>query len=371
MPIALRTSFFMNFDDLISYDELYESYLKCRRSVSWKPCVKSFDINAPERIWKMHQQLADGTWKDRKPKPILIMYPKKREWLSIPFRDRIFQRSINDNVLYPVVTKSFIEENSACQIGKGISHARKITNRNLRRMYINHGRDFYVMQIDIHHYYQTMPHDGVKAMFKRVLDDDRIYQHVCSVLDTQNDSDHGFNPGSQMIQIAGIAYLSPVDHYAKEQLHLRNYQRYMDDFLAFHEDKEYLEKCLGDIVGKLRAYGFEVNETKTHVISVKDGFRFLGFDYRLTESGKIVMTIPTEKVRHERRKLRREVILWSKGDLPKQKIYDGLRSWKSTHQGGSTYKVFMRLDQYLSELFKEYANENQKTEKQYQRPRQP
>jgi hypothetical protein len=83
------------------------------------------------------------------------------------------------------------------------------------------------------------------------------------------------------------------------------------------------------------------------------------------------MTIPTEKVRHERRKLRREVILWSKGDLPKQKIYDGLRSWKSTHQGGSTYKVFMRLDQYLSELFKEYANENQKTEKQHQRPRQP
>lgn len=356
----------MEYKELISYDALYESYLKCRRGVNWKPCVRSFDLNAPQRILKMNEELENGTWKNGTPRPILITYPKRREGLSIPFRDRVYQRSINDNLLYPLMSKSFIHENSACQIGKGPEHAREICKRNLRREFINNGLDFYVLQIDIHHYYQTIPHAEAEALFKDKLDE-QTYKAVCEVLRSQNSSDVGYNPGSQMIQIVGISMLNGVDHYCKEQLHLKDYQRYMDDFLASHSDREYLQACLEKIVAKLENLGFEINPEKTHVTAVKDGFRFLGYDYRLTRTGQIVMTIPSDKVEHERRKLKREVILWSQGKMKKSKIYDGLQSWESAHSAGNTHKVFVRMEQYLKGLWKEYGNEVQKVENEHPR----
>lgn len=346
----------MTYNELISFDELYKSYEKCRRNVSWKPGVKSFGLNAAERIYKMSEQLHDGTWKNGKPKPITIWYPKKREGLSIPFKDRIYQRSINDNVLYPTMAKGFIWENSACQLDKGTDHARKICNQQLHRMFIKYGLDFWVWQIDIHQYYQHMYHDKVKYMFEEALDEHRVFSEICKILDLQNNSDMGYNPGSQMIQIAGISYLSPLDHYCKEQLHIEEYQRYMDDFKALGHDRIRMEETLKITVDKIHELGFEVNPDKTHVLHITEGFRFLGFDYRMTETGKIIMTLPSEKVEHERRKLRREVILWSKGKMPKSKIYDGLQSWKSTQNCGNVSKVFMRMDQYLKSLFEEYAS---------------
>ena len=63
------------------------------------------------------------------------------------------------------------------------------------------------------------------------------------VLDGQYEGDTGYNPGSQMIQIAGIAFLDEVDHYIKERLRIKHYIRYMDDFILIHKDKEYLRQC--------------------------------------------------------------------------------------------------------------------------------
>lgn len=131
-----------------------------------------------------------------------------------------------------------------------------------------------------------------------------------------------------------------------------------------YPDYSILCEDLDRIIERLNSLGFTVNPNKTHVISIRDGFRFLGFNYRLTDTGKIIMTIPSNKVEHERRKLRREVILWSQGKISKAKIYDGLNSWKSTHKDGNTNKVFMHLDQYLKGLWREYAD-CKKNQRQY------
>ena len=95
-------------ESVISYDALYESLIKCRKNVSWKPSVKQVLINASREILNMHDKLVDGAWINSKPKPVEIYYPKRRTALSIPFKDRIYQRSINDNILYLEMTKHFI-----------------------------------------------------------------------------------------------------------------------------------------------------------------------------------------------------------------------------------------------------------------------
>ena len=135
-----------------------------------------------------------------------------------------------------------------------------------------------------------------------------IYKRAEAVLEDQYEGDVGYNPGSQMIQIAGISVLDELDHFIKEQLGIKRYLRYMDDFLLMHEDLEYLEYCKDKAIEKLAEYGFEPNPKKTKVIPITEEILFLGFYYRLTETGKIIMRLNPANVKQERKKLWR--VLW-------------------------------------------------------------
>lgn len=289
-------------EDIIGYDAIWDSAMKCKQGVSWKPSVKELNINAVEEVYKIVKKLENGTWKDGKPRPIKIWYPKKRDGLSISIHDRIYQRSINDVALYPAVTKSFILDNCACQKGKGIDFARARTKKHIHNFFLKYGLTGYVLQIDVHGYYPNMRHDVVNAKFKRYLNPD-VHKMVCDVLDTQYVGDVGYNPGSQMVQIAGIAVLDDLDHYCKEQLHIVYYIRYMDDILILCSDKHQAQTWLSKIEVELKKIGFTLNPTKTQIIPVSKGFTFLGFEYHVTKTGKIIMTLNSDNIKHERKRL--------------------------------------------------------------------
>ena len=339
-------------ENIIEYDALWESGMKCKRCVLWKPSVKHFDLNAVEEVYRMEKKLKNGTWKNGKPRPIKILYPKKRDGLSIAIRDRVYQRSINDNVLYPAVTKAFIIDNCACQKGKGIDFARARLKKHLWNYYTHYGASGYILQIDIKGYYPNMRHDAVKAKFRRYLDDD-TYERVCDVLDTQYVGDVGYNPGSQMVQIAGISLLDDLDHYCKERLRTRYYIRYMDDILIIMNDEAALTGVLKDIEAELRKIGFRLNEKKTHISSLERGFLFLGFEYKVTETGKVIMSLNSGNIKHERRKLRRMVKLAKLGKITKSKVDECYNSWKANAEKGNTFKLIERMDRYYRDLWKE------------------
>lgn len=342
---------------IIDYDALWISAMKCKRGVLWKPSTKHYNLNAVEETHRMVRKLEEGTWKNGKPKPIKILYPKKRDGLSIAFKDRVYQRSINDNVLYPSVQRSFILDNCACQKGKGIDFARKRLKKHLWNHYCHYGTDGYLLQIDIKGYYPNMRHDAVKAKFRRYLNDE-VYEAICNVLDTQYVGDIGYNPGSQMVQIAGISLLDDLDHYCKERLHAKHYMRYMDDILIIHHNKEELEAILEEIKMQLDEIGFRVHEEKTHITPLSKGFLWLGFEYRITDTGKVIMTLNSANIKHERRKLRKLVKLAKEGRITKAKVDECYKSWKANASKGNSYKLIQRMDEYYAKLWEETADEN-------------
>lgn len=342
---------------ITDFDQLYESEWKCVKGVLWKPQTKSFMLNDLENIHRMKKQLRNGTWENGKPHPIQITYPKKREGLSISFRDRVYQRSINDNALYPAMTKSFVLNNSACQTGKGPRYAIAHLKKMLWNIYCHHGLDFYILETDIHGYYPNMRHDVVEKLFSDRLDPE-VADMTNRVLQDQYSGSVGYNPGSQMVQIAGISVLDKLDHRVKEQLHERYYIRYMDDSRILSHSKEKLEADLKSIEEELCKMGFELNRKKTRIVSMKDGFSFLGFDFRMTESGKIIMTINSDSVRSERRRLRRMAAKVRKGELEKWRMQEHLESYIEYISQGNCWKVSQRLRRYCKELLKNGRREN-------------
>ena len=217
-------------ESVIGFDALYESMWKCLKGVLWKDSVASFYLRAGENVSKLAEELATNKYMAKPPKHFMVTSPKPREIASIAFRDRVYQRSLNDNVVYPTMTKSFIYDNFACQKGKGTDAARNRLKKFLQKHYRKYGKNCYICQFDIHGYYPNMDHELAEQMFQRKLDP-WSYSQVLKILNTQYEGKKGYNPGSQLVQIAGISMLDGMDHYIKEKLHVKFYIRYMDDFL--------------------------------------------------------------------------------------------------------------------------------------------
>ena len=76
-------------------------------------------------------------------------------------------------------------------------------------------------------------------------------------------------------QCLAIFYLNDMDHYIKEVLKIKYYVRYQDDFLLFHESKQYLQECLEKLEEFLKVEKLELNR-KTRIYSNKQNFIFLG-----------------------------------------------------------------------------------------------
>ena len=339
-------------DEVIGFEALYESAMKCKKGVIWKDSVAHYILNIIEETIKLEEQLKDGSYKPRPQKPFTVnSCGKVRTVMGVAFRDRVYQRSLNDNAIYPAMVKSFIYDNGACQKNKGTNFSRERLVCFLQRYYRKHGTKGYVLQCDIKGYYPNMRHDVVEKTFRKQLPPE-IHKMACEVMRGQYSGEVGYLPGSQMIQIAGISVLNGLDHFIKERLRIKLYTRYMDDFILIHENKEYLEKCREEIVKQLEPMGFELHPKKTRIYSIKEGIKYLGFIYRLTDTGKVVRTVLPKNVKSYRRKLFRLVKLAKKGKISHEKVDECYRSWRAHAEKGDSTKLLRRMDAYYRDLWK-------------------
>ena len=336
----------------LSPEGLYAAGKECCKGTDWKRSVAAFELNALERCIKLSRELNEGTYKPRPPKCFTLTRPKRRECLSVGIRDRVYQRSLCDNVVYPAMVKSLIPANCACQKGKGTDYARQRLVKMLKRWHHHHGVDGYVLQMDIRGYYPNMRHDVALNAFKRRLDAE-TYERVRAILAHQYAGEVGFVPGSQLVQIAGIAVLDGLDHYIKECLHVKPYVRYMDDMLCLgtREQLEYVRRAVSDYLEKL---GMSLHTTKTRIQRIDAPIPWIGFTYTLKLSGFVLVRCKPEKMRDNRRRFKRYANAIRYGSLTVAKAdevaYTTIRHLRKNCSGRADPR---KLEQYWKSITKE------------------
>ena len=179
-------------ESVVGFEALYDSMNKCKHNVMWKTSTAHFYLNGIEEILKLEKDLKEESYTPKPPIKFTLTSPKKREAVSIAFRDRVYQRSLNDNIIYPIITKSFIYDNCACQKGKGTDFARSRLDLFLHKFYRKYGLDGYVLQGDIKGYYPNMKHSIAEDLFKKKLPPE-IYELSEKVLKDQYDGEVGYN----------------------------------------------------------------------------------------------------------------------------------------------------------------------------------
>lgn len=332
---------------------LLEAARKCYSGTRWKTSVSAFELEEVPRCIRLSQQLNNGTYEPRKPKIFPVYRPKPRTCLSIGITDRVYQRSLCDNVVYPAMVKGLIKSNCACQKGKGTDCARDMFERNLKRHWSRHGTDGYVQVFDIAGYYPNMSHKLASDTFRSKVDD-MTADLIDRILDDQYAGDTGFYPGSQLIQIAGISVLNGLDHFVTERLGGELYIRYMDDFNVVAWDREYLAYVRNEVDSYLDSIGMRLHPSKTQCRRVTDRLPFLGMTFQLTESGKVVKRIKPEKIRDARRRLRRMRDAVYRGTMTREKVdecFGDYIQYVKLHTTGNSQAH--KMETYYASLWRE------------------
>lgn len=329
---AMESEYASRLNYALSAEGLYDSLQKCVKGCDWKPSVASMELNGISRSIQLAKKLSQNTYKPGKLKTVTVTRPKRRECTATSITDRVYQRSLNDNVLYPTIASKLVKGNCACQKGKGTDYARNLLvsymykqHRSLQQT-DNSSPACHVLVTDIRKYYDTMSHNVSVDMLSEVLSDSEI-DHVKSIIKYQYPGTTGFKPGSQLVQILGIFYLNKLDHFIKEQLHIKKYIRYMDDIILIHPSEEYLRTCLDHISVYLEKLGMQINFKKTHILNAyTQRVPFLGFTFQLTATGKVIVRIKSSKFREMKRRLRRLAGYVHEGMLQRTVFYETFKN---------------------------------------------
>lgn len=98
----------------------------------------------------------------------------------------------------------------------------------------------YVLKFDIRHFFQSIPHRKLKKALKKKIRDRVILKKLFAVIDCCK---QGVPIGFYTSQWFGNFYLTPLDHYIKEKLHVKKMIRYADDVTCFGRNKKILHKA--------------------------------------------------------------------------------------------------------------------------------
>jgi hypothetical protein len=348
------------FDRLTDLDNLYNSFMNCKKGVDWKESVQRYESNLLQNINTLRKALLDGTYRQKAFFEFDINERgKKRHIKSMHISDRVLQRVLCDYVLNPVLFKNLIYDNGASVKGKGIEFSRKRLKVHLQRYYRKHGNKGWVLKIDFSKYFDSIPHDILKQKIREKIKDEKVIKLTEYLIDTF-EGDCGVGIGSQLSQTAGIFYPTELDNFCKIVKGCKYYGRYMDDTYIIHEDKKFLQELYKEYQIISQNLGITINSQKTQIMKLEKGFIFLQMRYLLTETGKVVIIPVNKAVVRQRRKLKKLFILLHKHRITKEQIEEQYKSWRGNIMKYNAYKSVRNLDALYNILFGGKQNEKEK-----------
>lgn len=352
---AKRKRKLLSFDAIFSYDNLYKSYIKCRRNVGWKASTQRYIVQAPLNVYQTKQKLLKGRFKSSGFYEFdLYERGKKRHIRSVKIEERVVQRCLCDHALVPVIESTFVYDNGASIKNKGYHFAMNRMKRHLQYHYRKHGCDGYILLFDFHHFFDNVSHENVKKIIADHFDDQRIVDLTYHFID--NFGDVGLGLGSQISQTLALASCNKLDHVVKEKLQVKCYGRYMDDGYLIHPDKEYLKECLQVIKEICDELGIILNEKKTQIVKLSHGFTWLKGRFYLTPTGKVIKKIYKRSVTRERQKLKKLKKFYDSGKVTANDVWCAFQSWRAYAYHFNAYHTIQNMEILYNQLYGKKGN---------------
>ena len=254
-------------------DNLREAFLRAARGKNDRPAVRAFRASLDENLMLMHHQLLDGTFCFGDYRFFTVYDPKRREICAASFPERVAFHAMM-RICHPVFDDYQVFDSYASRVGKGTYAALD------RAVHFAH-RYRWFAKLDVVKYFDSLDHQVLKTQLHSLFKDKRLLHYFYGLIDGYHGAalDRGVPIGNLTSQYFANHYLSPADHYAKQELKVPGLVRYMDDLLFFHDDKAVLKA----MVKEYKIHVMEELHLTHHPVVLNEasrGIPFLGYVVR-------------------------------------------------------------------------------------------
>lgn len=322
--------------------------------------VIKFSKESLYNLEKLRKSILQNSYIPGKDYEFTIFEPKMRVVRANHFTDKIIQGLLVNHVIQPLVEPTLIYDNYASRKDKGTKAGLDRLSEFLNSTFINYGRDLnniYVLQCDVKKYFDNISLPILRSKISRLNIDNQLKNLLNIELRAAHENDKGLCLGHELSQWFAIWYLNDMDHYIKEELHIKYYGRYMDDFYLISDSREYLCKCLYDITDILEGFGLKLNTKKSRVYNISEGIKFLGFKFILTNSGEVRRILLKSSSQRMHKKIKKWYnILINNIDPIYQRDFildciTSMESWRSHVIQGTNPGIIYQMDLYFYILF--------------------
>jgi|GluameStandDraft_1065615.scaffolds.fasta_scaffold02502_2 hypothetical protein len=285
----------------LTLQAVFDAYYDCRKRKRNTMQSMKFEWQQEKNLFRLYQELKDGTYEIGKSICFVVTIPKPREVWAGAFRDRIVHHLIY-NAVKERFENRFIKDTFSC-IPKRGTLAGAIRARDFaKRITRNYSKTAYYMKADISNYFNSINKTILLDIIRRYVKEKWIMDLITQVINHDPRTNvflkskkelwdilpahkslfnakknKGLPIGNLTSQFFSNVYLNPLDQFVKHTLKIKYYCRYVDDVLLMHYDPKYLNYCYDMIDDFLkRNLDLCLNPRKKNMNHVSKGFDFVG-----------------------------------------------------------------------------------------------
>nr|YP_009367615.1 putative reverse transcriptase and intron maturase [Pseudocharacium americanum]YP_009367704.1 putative reverse transcriptase and intron maturase [Ignatius tetrasporus]ARK14626.1 putative reverse transcriptase and intron maturase [Pseudocharacium americanum]ARK14720.1 putative reverse transcriptase and intron maturase [Ignatius tetrasporus] len=147
----------------------------------------------------------------------------------------------------------------------------------------------------------------------------------------------------------GYAKRRPKGNQTKKETCI-NVVRYANDLIVTGRSQRQLERVKKSIKEFLAPRGLRINEEKTSILHISQGFEFLGWTFRKYSNGKFLCKISNQSILKHRNEIKNLIQTIHQPEILTTKLNHKIRSWMNYHRcANNIWNVWSSMNQYLYE----------------------
>jgi retron-type reverse transcriptase len=229
---------------IATFENIFNAYNAAAQGRRYKAAVLGYRRHLEENIINALNLLIWKQWSPSRFREFYVHDPKKRLISAPPFKDRVVHHALV-RVIAPLFERKFIADSFACRVGKGTHAAKERVEAFTADAHAKWG-EYHVLKGDIKAYFHSINRSVLLRLIERTIADKDVLWLIRRVIECDGEEE-GIPIGALTSQLFANVYLDALDHHLKDDLGVKMYVRYMDDFVVIHQDRTYLRTLLADI----------------------------------------------------------------------------------------------------------------------------
>lgn len=334
-------------DQFISFENLYLASINSQKGKRWKSSTLQFNSQIENELFLLQEELINDSYRPGEYASFVIKEPKERVIYAAPYRDRIVHHALM-NILEPIWEPCLYFHSYACRVNKGTHKALDTCQTFLRK-------NKYVLKCDIQKYFPSIDHTILKDIIRNKIADKQILHLLDIIIDSSPEKigyrtpinyfsgDNIFTPlekrsgipmGNLTSQFFANIYLNELDKWIKEEMKIKYYLRYMDDFIIFHQSKTVLHQLRLAIHKFLDGLRLILHNKKQEIFPVKNGVPFLGF-HIFYQNRRLLKS----NLRLFKKRMKTKQQLYLNGEINQDEIKQSIMAWLGHSRHGDTFNL--------------------------------